>query len=177
MRRFLLLFPLLFSGFVCAENSDVARVSMESLAQTAIEQSVEAIAKNGSIYPFALMKSTEGKLSLVSYQGEQGKLPPADDYAKYLFRVVGKALADNPTLDTAVIVRQSEIETEAQGTLPGVWLLVDHRAADNALVLFQPFVPDQQSGQLSLGRIIVQSYENRIFTRGDSSAAQVEEDE
>lgn len=158
---------LLFTLVSLAHASDKSEVEaeMESLTEYALEQALQAIASEGAVYPFALIRNTEGRNALLRYSGDLDKLPPAEDYARTLYKNVAVTVRQSASAEVAVIVRQIVAPVEGGDVVPGVWVLVDHRLAEAPRVVFQPLVPGKKKGELVPGTPVVQGSTDNLFPR------------
>lgn len=166
LKRYLLTLCFLFAAVLAqAADKDQVETEMEYLSEFALKQALEAIAAQGALYPFAMIRSSEGKNALIHYKGDPEQLPPADEYVKTLYKAVATAVRQSSTAQVAVIVRQVSVSTESGEYIPGVWVLVDHRLAQMPQVIFQPLVAGEEEGQLVPGTPVVQSATDNLFPR------------
>lgn len=166
LKRYLMTLCLLCAAALAqATDRDQVETEMESLSEFALQQALEAIAEQGGLYPFAMIRNSDGKNALIHYKGEPDKAPPAEDYVKTLYKVVATTVRQSASSQVAVIVRQINVPAESGEVIPGVWVLVDHRLAQAPRVIFQPLVAGKKQGQLVPGTPVVQSTTDNLFPR------------
>ncbi|MCB1838253.1 MAG: hypothetical protein KDH99_11605 [Alcanivoracaceae bacterium] len=166
LKRYLMTLCLLCAAALAqATDRDQVETEMESLSEFALQQALEAIAEQGGLYPFAMIRNSDGKNALIHYKGEPDKAPPAEEYVKTLYKVVATTVRQSASSQVAVIVRQISVPTESGEAIPGIWVLVDHRLAQAPKVIFQPLVPGEEKGQLVPGTPVVQSTTDNLFPR------------
>lgn len=143
------------------QKSDASQI-MEDLAEVGIRQALEAIGSAGAFYPFALLRTEDQQVQLMGYEGPAEKAPPADEFARNLFRQIRILIQDNPQLEAAAIYRVHVADHEGE-PVPGVWCLVDHRDAP-AVIVFQPLIPkDDGATERTLGDIVYQKADDSLF--------------
>lgn len=166
LKRYLMTLCLLCAAALAqATDRDQVETEMESLSEFALQQALEAIAEQGGLYPFAMIRNSDGKNALIHYKGEPDKAPPAEEYVKTLYKVVATTVRQSASSQVAVIVRQINVPTESGEAIPGIWVLVDHRLAQAPRVIFQPLVAGKKKGQLVPGTPVVQSTTDNLFPR------------
>lgn len=166
LKRYLLtLCFLCVAALAQATDKDQVETEMENLSEFALQQALEAIAEQGALYPFAMIRNSDGKNALIHYKGEPGQAPSAEEYVKTLYKVVATTVRQSASSQVAVIVRQINAPAESGDVIPGVWVLVDHRLAQSPKVIFQPLVPGKKEGQLVPGTPVVQSTTDNLFPR------------
>lgn len=166
LKRYLMMLCFLFVATLAqATDKDQVETEMESLSEYALQQALEAIAEQGGLYPFAMIRNSDGKNALIHYKGEPDKAPPAEDYVKTLYKVVATTVRQSASSQVAVIVRQINVPAESGEVIPGVWVLVDHRLAQAPRVIFQPLVAGEKKGELVPGTLVVQSTTDNLFPR------------
>lgn len=166
LKRYLITLCLLcLAALAQASDKDQIETEMESLSAFALQQALEALAAQGGLYPFAMIRDSQGKNALIHYKGEPEQAPPAEEYVKTLYKVVATTVRQGVSSQVAVIVRQISVPTESGEQIPGVWVLVDHRLAQAPKVIFQPLVPGEEKGQLVPGSPVVQSTTDNLFPR------------
>lgn len=171
MPKFILSLLLLcawLSGVPARAEEKAVISAMESLAETGLEQALKAIAAEGTLYPFALASKGDGKLTLLAYKGEAVERPPAEQYAPYLYNLVRGVTEQNPGITTAAIFRLLDVGGEEKD-IPGVWVLVDHRQAEQPRVMFQPLAKDK-NGKMVLGDIVVEYSSESLFARASDTS-------
>lgn len=166
LKRYLItLWLLCLAALANASGTDQIETEMESLGEFALQQALEALAAQGGLYPFAMIRDSEGKNALIHYKGEPEQAPPAEEYVKELYKIVATTVRQSTSSQVAVIVRQISVPAESGEQIPGVWVLVDHRLAQAPRVIFLPLVPGEDKTQLVPGTAVVQSTTDNLFPR------------
>lgn len=144
-----------------AEN--MANEDMNKLATAAIQMSVKAIAKGGSLYPFALLAKASGDPEVLGYKGEAADAPPPEQWASMLFKELDKRVADNPDVLAVALAKLHTVTGEKGEQVPGIWVLADHRDR-KAVVIFSALVK-QDNGKHRLAEPVYYAPENAIFPK------------
>ena len=161
---------LLLSVSAQAGQTEKTVQQMEALTKLALEQALQAIATQGLVYPFALLQNGEDKLAVVSYTGEPDQRPPDEQYAAALVQLVRQETTANLAQRNAVVVRQSVLTTDAGESYQGIWVLTDHRDADQAKILFQTLVPSKDGKTRTIGQVLVEPSNISLFARNKPAA-------
>lgn len=156
--------PAAASDAPSPSRTERATTAMEQLASVGIEQALKAIGNAGTFYPFAFLRTSDGQVSLMGYEGPAEKAPDADAFAASLYRQIRRLIGSNPNIEAAAIFRMHRATDVTDGDqVPGIWCLVDHRDRA-AMVVFQPLVEQEdQPGRYTLGELVYQAAPDPIF--------------
>lgn len=144
------------------KEKDPAVAQMETLAESGIQQALQAVQRSGGFYPFALVYNrTSEQLQLVGYRGDPQAKPKADDFAVALFLEVRQLVENNPDIISAVVLKPFRATSDEGKVIPGVWAAVDHRS-QRPWVMFQPLI-EKTPGHYILGELIYQKSDEAIF--------------
>ena len=134
--------------------------NMDILAQAGIQQSLEAIANSGGMYPFGLI-SVNGDIKAVGFSGKPEDALPADEWAQALFLKLRQIGETQPQVQMLAMFKLHTITSDEGKELVGVWAQVDHRHV-RPWVIFVPLVKNDQ-GKHEVGEPIYYATEQPLF--------------
>lgn len=155
------LLSCVFSVSVANASDDILIEEMNELAQTAMQVGMDALVQANTLYPFAIVRMMNGKVSMITYQGKHEDAPSAEDWAQVMFFRVREMAKKNENISSAVIAKLHEVNHDELGKIPGIWTQVDHRYA-RSMIVFLPLIPNEE-GNHTMGELIYYATEQQIF--------------
>ncbi len=152
---------VMLAGLIHAGEAKTPVEEMKALAGKGLTEGMALIQKQGGFYPFSLIY-LQDRLQVGAYTGDPANRPPADEYVAGMLLELRRVARGTPDATAMMIVRMHTVTQENGENLQGVWVLVDHREAP-PLIVFQPLVPDKDSGHYSLGEQLIQASPDWIF--------------
>lgn len=137
---------------------------MEGLAELGMNMAMDAVTETGKLYPFSqlVFQTPEGERIKTMGKPRGEKIEPPEEWAVNLLNTIRKFGEDDPKLKAASLVKLHEVKTEAGDSVPGLWVLVDHRN-HSPLIVFLPLLK-QENGKHKPGKIMYIKTEQSLFS-------------
>ena len=154
---------LMLAGPLSAQDlAPDVRQQIEQLGSKAMSEALKVIQDRGAIYPFGMLMDKEQEVRLVGYSGNDNAKPPAEEYVGALVQQVRDTTAVMLSVEVAAVLRMHSIRNEDGKSVPGVWMLIDHRHG-TPLIIFQPLIPGDKPNHYSLGPQLFEASSQPLF--------------
>lgn len=152
------------------ESPDVQM--MNALVKATFEQSLRLmIDTQKPIYPFALMRFSDGRITSMTYKeqkddkGNVKPQPPEAEWTEMLYTQLRQVATQLNGPDLVVLARMHEAAEKNGEQLKGIWIMVDHRNV-RPWVVFMPLLK-QEGGSFKPGDLVYYATDQTIFFHPD----------
>lgn len=145
------------------EKESPERAQLNRLIKESLGLAVKTLSENeGGIYPYGMTMNQDGKVSLKGYSGKREEAPPQEKWIKGLTQSFRKTTDSNSQIVAASITRLHQTENDQGETVPGIWVLADHRN-NQPWVAFFPLVK-KDNGKREVGDPAYQATDQWLFS-------------